>query len=463
MSTRQRDEIRILAPNGVIGSGFREESFEEGLGRRPHFIGVDGGTTDAGPYYLGAGTAVLSADSVKADLRIIVRGARRLNIPLLIGSCGTAGGDVHLAWMFENLRAVAAEESLSLKVALIHAEQDKDYLKRKLRDGRIRPLDPAPPFDEGVIDRSERIVGMMGVEPYLRALEGGADVVLAGRSSDTAIFAGIPIREGYPEGLAWHAAKILECGAAAVVHRKHPDCMLATIRRDHFVIEPLNPEFRCTPQTVAAHTLYENADPFFIVECSGTMDLRESVYEALDDRMVRVSCSGFIPAATYTVKLEGVEKVGYQSVIIGGIRDPLLIRQIDDWLGRLQASVRKRVRQVYRDRLSDNEYVYRTHVYGKNGVMGALEPVKEIRSHELGVVFEVTASSQEIANSLALIIRHQALHLPIPEWSGMVTNLACLYNPAYLERGAVYRFNVNHVVEPDDPLEMFPIEPREIG
>jgi hypothetical protein len=78
--------------------------------------------------------------------------------------------------------------------------------------------------------------------------------------------------------------------------------------------------------------------------------------------------------------------------------------------------------------------------------------------HELCLLFEVTAPTQEIASSIATITRHQAIHLPIPEWSGLITGAACPYNPAYLERGAVYRFCVNHVVEPDDPYEMFPIE-----
>jgi hypothetical protein len=75
-------------------------------------------------------------------------------------------------------------------------------------------------------------------------------------------------------------------------------------------------------------------------------------------------------------------------------------------------------------------------------------------------VFEATAPSQEIASTIAGITRHQALHLPIPEWSGLITALACPYN--HLERGAVYRFNVNHVVLPDDPCEMFPMELIEV-
>ena len=90
--------------------------------------------------------------------------------------------------------------------------------------------------------------------------------------------------------------------------------------------------------------------------------------------------------------------------------------------------------------------------------MGPLEPVKEIRSHELCLLIEVTAPSQDVASSIAGIVRHQGLHLPIPEWSGLITALACPYNPAHLDRGAVYRFNVNHIVEPDDAWEMFPIE-----
>jgi hypothetical protein len=104
------------------------------------------------------------------------------------------------------------------------------------------------------------------------------------------------------------------------------------------------------------------------------------------------------------------------------------------------------------------KYVFYIRVYGKNGTMGPLEPVKDIHTHELCLLFEVTAPTQEIASSIAAITRHQAIHLPIPEWGGLITGVACPYNPAYLERGAVYRFCVNHVVEPDDPYEMFPIE-----
>jgi hypothetical protein len=453
MTTQDSVEIRSVAASGVCGSGFREESLEEAMGRKPHFIGCDGGSTDPGPYPLGAGITSFPRVSIKRDLRLMLRAARQQGIPLLIGTCGTAGGAPHVAAVQDIVTEIAQEEGLRFPMALIHAEQDKDYLKQRLREGRIKPLDPAPDFDEGVIDRSARIVGMMGEEPFLKALDNGAEVILAGRSSDCAIFAGIPVREGVPPGVAWHAAKILECGA-----RTAPDCILATCRGDHFDVEPLDPALRCTPQRIASHSLYETADPYRLIESSGTMDLTHAEYTALDDRRVRVSGSEFIPAETYTVKLEGAEKIGYQSVVIGSIRDPFIIRQIDDWLARLHERVHIRVAEIYGGHLARDDYVFNLRVYGKNGTMGPLEPVKEIRSHELCLLMEVTAPTQEDASAIAAVTRHQALHLPIPEWSGLITGVACPYNPAYLERGAVYRFCANHVVEPDDPYEMFPIE-----
>ena len=43
-------------------------------------------------------------------------------------------------------------------------------------------------------NKAERIVGMMGPEPFIRALDSGAQVVLAGRSSDPASFAATIMR-----------------------------------------------------------------------------------------------------------------------------------------------------------------------------------------------------------------------------------------------------------------------------
>ncbi len=449
------DEVRILAPTGVCGSGFSEKSFETALAQRPHFIGCDAGSTDPGPEYLGKGTTAFPAEAIARDLRLMILGALRLNIPLLIGTAGTAGGDLQLEFVKSIVQTIAADEKLSFKLALIHAEQSKPFLIKKLKEGRIVPLQPAPPFDENVISRSAHIVGMMGAEPFMSALNSGANIVITGRASDTAIFASVPLMRGFPEGLAWHAAKILECGAAAVVLRKSPDCMFVWLRRDHFVVSAPDPELKCTPQSIASHALYENGDPFKLIESSGTLDLTNAQYFAQDERTVKVTGSKFHKAKQYTVKLEGAELAGYQSILIGSVRDPYIIRQIDSWLEKLKERIAARVEMVFGDKLK-GRWKLGLHVYGKNGTMGPLEPVKEITSHELCIIFELTSPSQEISNSLAGITRHQALHLPIPEWSGLITAIALPYNA--LERGEVYRFNMNQLLLLDDPCEVFPID-----
>jgi hypothetical protein len=451
-------EVRVLAATGMCGSGFRESSFEAGLSKRPHFIGCDAGSTDAGPAPLGSGKPSFPDQAMKRDLRLMIKGGRRDNIPVLVGSAGSAGGAPHLSRVRDIVLEIAAEENLSFRLALIHAEQDKAYLKKRLNEGRIKPLKPALNIDDALIERSERIVGMMGEEPFLRALDKRAQVVIAGRASDCAIYAGIPVRMGIPAGLAWHAAKILECGAASVVQRTQPDCMFATLRSDHFELEPLDPAMRATPQSIASHSLYENSDPFHLVESNGTLDLTDSDYEAIDDRRVRVRGSKFIPSQRYTVKLEGAERVGYQSILIGGVRDGYIIRQLDDWLAGFREKLAVRIADVFGNQLSPDDYVFNVRTYGVNGVMGPLEPVRDAHPHEVCLVLEATAPSQEIATGIVSMARHQLLHLPIPEWSGLITTIACPYNPSHLERGLVYRFCLNHVIEPDDPYEMFPIE-----
>jgi Acyclic terpene utilisation family protein AtuA len=451
-------EARALALTGALGSGYLESSLKRGLEWEPHVIGCDAGSTDPGPSSLGSGQPAFSRPAIKRDIRLGLLAARSAGVPLLIGSAGTAGSDATLAWTVEVVREIAREEDLHFKLAAIHSEQDKAYLKQRLAEGRIRPLRPAPHLDEAVIERSAHIVGMMGAEPFIRAIEQGAEVVIAGRSSDTSIFAAVPTMREADPALAWHAAKILECGAASVAQRKYPDCMFARIRADHFEVEPPNPEYVCTPLSVAAHTLYETANPFHLYEPSGMVDATDSTYEAATERSVRVRGTRFVPASTYTIKLEGAEFVGYQSIVLGGMRDPLLIGQIDDWIEQLHEKMRQRIGEMFGDQLSEDDYIFKVRVYGRNGVLGPAEPIKDAQPHELALVLEATAPTQDLASSIASSARHMALHQPIPEWKGLITTLALPYTPAHIERGPVYRFNLNHVVEPADPYEMFPME-----
>jgi len=448
-------EIRVLSATGILGSGFSEETLQRAMALKPDFIGADSGSTDPGPYYLGSGETLFSDSAYKRDLRLILLAARAAKIPALIGSACTAGTDGQLERLAGIARAIAREEKLSFQLATIASEQDKGYLKRKLREGRIKPLANAPRLDEGVIDRSAHIVGMCGIEPYVEALQNGADVVLAGRSSDTSIFSALPVMRGFNPATVWHMAKILECGAACVVLRKYPDCMFATVANDHFVVEPPNPDYRCDPVSVASHNLYENSTPYELVEPSGVLNTFHAKYEAVSDRAVRVSGSTFKPAERYTIKLEGAELAGYQSLIVGSVRDPVILRQFDSWLDGLVKAEKDRIRAVFGQAI-ESRYRFDVRVFGRNAAMGRLEPETRI-GHEVGLLFQVTAETQELATALMKSVGHIAVHYPVPEWSGLITSIAYPYSPPEIARGASYRFNMNHVVEPASPLEMFRI------
>lgn len=449
-------EIRILSATGMLGSGFREESLKRAMALRPDFIGADSGSTDPGPHYLGSSDTHFSDSAYKRDLRLMLIAARAAKIPAIVGSACTGGNDDQVARLVGIAREIAREDKLKFKLAVIHSEQNKDYLKKKLREGRIKPLANAPHLDEAVFDRSAHIVGMSGIEPYIEALQQGAEVIIAGRSSDTSIFAAMPVMRGFNPATVWHAAKILECGAACVVLRKYPDCMFATINNDSFVIEPPNLEYRCDPVSIASHNLYENSTPYELVEPSGVLNTFAAKYEAVSDRAVKVSGSTFKPAARYTIKLEGAELAGYQSIIVGSVRDPIILRQLDSWLAGLNQAVQDRIIAVFGADIAA-KYQYEVRVFGKNATMGRLESETRI-GHEVGLLFQVTAQTQELATALMKSVGHMAVHYPVPEWTGLITSIAFPYSPAEIARGPSYRFNLNHVVEPGSPLEMFSIE-----
>ena len=88
---------------------------------------------------------------------------------------------------------------------------------------------------------------------------------------------------------------------------------------------PRREDYRCTPQSVAPHTLYENADPFELKESSSTLQTNNARYEAISDRAVRVSGSEFVRDPECTIKLEGVRDIGYSTFLMGGVRAPYIL------------------------------------------------------------------------------------------------------------------------------------------
>ncbi len=172
------EEMRVLdGGHGLFhGGGTNEDLFKMSLDYGPYFVGVDAGSCDGGPAFLGSGKSLTTRRGLKQSLDVMLRGTRARGIPLIMGSAGMAGGQPQVDLFHEIIEEVARERGLHFKLALIYSDVETGWLKRKLRDGKVNPLGPVAPLTEEDVDRSTRIVAMMGVEPFMEALDTGADV-----------------------------------------------------------------------------------------------------------------------------------------------------------------------------------------------------------------------------------------------------------------------------------------------
>ena len=460
MSTTPSPSMRLLAASGMLGYGFTEDAFNRAVGLGLDLIGCDAGSMDPGPYYLGAGTPFVSRAASKRDLGLMLEAGVRGGVPIIIGSAGGAGGAPHLAWTRELVDEIASERGLNFRMAVIHAEQTPERVEAARRDGKLQSLGPIEPLDQKTIRDSSRIVGMMGVEPLQAALNEGVDLVLAGRASDAAIYAALPLQRGIDPGLCWHLGKIIECAGQVVEPRVGQDCVVGSLHDTTFRVEPGHPDKRCTRMKIAAHTLYENPSPYSLTEPGGCLDTINSKYEQLDERTVEVSGSRFTTAERYTVKLEGVESVGYRTVFVAGIRDPDLVNGIDDFV----AACRDRVgREAASLGISEDSYTINVRLYGKDAVMGQREPQRNHPAHELGLVADVLADEEDVSRAMMAKLRYALLHTDFPGRKCISGNLAIPFSPSDLPAGEAFKFSVWHTMELDDPLEPFPMEIVEVG
>src|SRR3990172_11047983 len=239
------------------------EHVRYGIERGAHAIACDAGSTDSGPFYLACGVPKYARESVKRDLHVMMQVGSEAGIPILIGSCATAGTDAGVDWMCDIVVEIAHELGIAPKIALLYSEQSADVMRQRNDQGKIRPLPPSGKLSNDEISSCEHIVALMGPEPYIQAIEQGAEIVLGGRTTDTAVLAAVPLMRGASVPASWHAAKVAECGGVCTVNPRTGG-VLFIVEDEGFEIEPLNLSNRCSPESVSAHMLYETSDPLFL-------------------------------------------------------------------------------------------------------------------------------------------------------------------------------------------------------
>ena len=453
------DEMRILSPTAILGYGFPEESFAEGMRRKPHVIAVDAGSTDPGPYYLGAGVSFTDRNAVKRDLAIMIPEGLKAGIPVIIGTAGGSGAKPHLDWNIEIIREIAREKNISFKMAVIPADITREEVTSKLRAGEITPLKPAPELKQEDIDAAGNIVAQMGMEPFIKALGAGADVIIAGRTYDPAVFAALAVKNGYDRGLAIHLGKILECAAIAAVPGSGSDCMIGTLGGDYFKVEALSKARKCTTLSVAAHTLYEKTNPYILPGPGGYLDLRQTVFTQESENTVKVTGSKFVPSDGYFLKLEGTKKIGFRTVSIAACRDPVMISKIDS----ITEAVRAKVKSNFAN-YGIKDFFLDFKLYGKNGVMGMFKNLPgDTAPAELGIVIEAVAGTQEMANTICSFARSTMLHFGYEGRISTAGNLAFPFSPSDFKVGEVYEFSIYHLMKIANPADYFSISYIDMG
>jgi len=413
------EEVRILSPTAILGYGFPVSSFKAALKLKPHVIAIDAGSTDAGPYYLGAGVSFTAREAVKRDLRYILKAAHSLKIPSIIGSAGGAGAKPHLEWLLDIINEVTSEEHIKFKKSIIYSDVSKKFLLKKLREGKVSATTVEPSLTKEAITESERLVAQVGIEPFIEALNRGANLIIAGRSLDVAEFAAFPIWKGFAKGLSLHLGKILECGAIASEPGSGKDCLFGILRKDHFIVFPTNSERRCTKISIAAHSLYEKSSPLKIWVTDGYIDLSGTKFEEVDDRTVKT-------------------------------RDPYFISS----LPKVEDQVKKQIHENFSQTKEGKDYLVRFVNYGINGVM--TRHLDEIAG-EVGIVMEVIAKDKKLAKTIMAFTRSTLLHIGYKGRKSTAGNLAILFSPSDFDGGKVYEFSVHHLIEVASEKEVYKI------
>src|SRR5579862_4711838 len=449
--------LRILCPNGHLGfAPTKLGSFNLGLAAEPDMVACDSGSCDCGPVPLGSDGTASPLAWQRHDIEAMLVGARRLKVPMMIGSAGDTGTNSRVDRYVGIVKELAAAHKIPrFKLGYFYSEISKDTVRRRIAAGNaVRGLDGRPDLTLAELDATDHIVAVAGVHPFIKLLDMGADVVIGGRSSDCAIFAAPAIRKGYPEALAYFYGKVMECASFCAEPYAGKESIIGEITMDDVKVTAMLPEQRCTIASVAAHSMYERSNPYYEYFLGGHIDMSQCVYEQFDERTTRVTGPKYIPAEELRVKLEGAGKVGERYVGMAGVRDPYTISRIDEVIAWAKAAVR--------ERFGDSGYQLTYTVYGRDGILGELEPLRNKPAHELCIVVQGVAPTKEMAEEVCMIGTRQMFYARLPNVKGTAGGVAFLLDEV-MPASAAYRWTLNHTMRVDDPLELFPLHLTEAG
>jgi hypothetical protein len=217
----------------------------------------------------------------------------------------------------------------------------------------------------------------------------------------------------------------------------------------------LHPDQRCTPASVASHAMYERVNPFHEYVPGGYLDMSKCNYEQVDPKTTRVTGQTFVPSETTWIKLEGSGKIAERALFICGIRDPYTIANLDRAIGWAKGKLTERFGPM------GEMYQVFYHVYGRDAVMGAMEPTPARAPLEVGIVVEVTCDDAARAETIAHIAGKNLFYARLPDVKG-TAGTAAIMSDEVLHARPAYEWTLNHAIEVEDPHELFRTRIEEI-
>lgn len=442
--------LKIICPNGHLGfAPLKPESFRRGVAENPHYIAADSGSDDVGPVPLGSDTSASPTAWQRHDLRAMLLAAREINVPMLVGSAGDTGSNSRVDMFVELIRDIARENDLPpFRIGWFYSEVGKERVRAEIRAGSsVEGLDSRGPLTERQLDDTSRIVALAGVHPYLALLEKGCDVIIGGRSSDSAIFAACALHHGFPEAQSYYLGKVLECASFCAEPYAAKETVLGEITDDWVEVTPMHPDQRCTIASVAGHAMYERSNPFHEHVAGGVLDMTDCRYQQITDRTTRVTGMRFTADPQIRVKLEGSGWLGERFVGMAGVRDPYTIANIDaalDWA---------RAQTV--ERFGEDGWELHFNVFGRDGIMGPMEPMRDKPAHELLIVVQGVAPTRDMAEEVAITGTRQLFYARLPDVKGTAGGASFVFDEV-LPASAAHRWTLNHTMPVAQPLELFP-------
>jgi len=383
-------------------------SFHRGVACSPDFICADSGSNDVGPVPLGSGGTSSPLAWQTHDLEEMLLASRRLGVPMIIGSAGDTGANSRVDLFVGIIQELAKKHGLAkFRIGYFYSEStslSRPQDRRRRHDhGLERPRRPRP--GDSRRDRAGRRHG--GGPPLHQApRRRRRRHHRPGASSDCAIFAAPAIRAGFPEALAYFYGKVLECSSFCAEPYAGKESVLGEITMEDVKVAALLEEQRCTVASVAGHAMYERPNPFYEYFLGGHIDMSTCRYEQYDERTTRITGPSYLPATELRAKLEGSGKVGERFIGIVGVRDPYTIQNIDtviDWARRQTA-----------ERFGPTGYELHYAVYGRNAILGDLEPLKAHPGHEVCVVVQGIAPTREMAEEVCMTGTRQMFYARFP-------------------------------------------------